>query len=208
LVSLDAGESPPRTIDAFSGLALMGGPMSVNDTHVPWIAAVLRLICNAVRRDVPLLGHCLGGQLIASALGGVVEPNRVKEIGWGEVHISDNDAAREWLGNTRRCTVFHWHGETFSIPLGATRIIQGEHCANQAFVMGKHLAMQCHVEMTEDLVRTWTRFGRPEIEASIDSPAVQSPDAIESNLAQRIDALHRIADRLYDRWCCGLAQNI
>ena len=206
MVSLDAGELPPRNTDAFSGLVLMGGPMSVNDVHVPWIADVLRLIRDAVRDDIPLLGHCLGGQLIAKALGAVVEPNVVKEIGWGEVHVSDNDAAREWFGDIHRCTVFHWHGETFSIPPGATRIVHGDHCANQAFVMGKHLAMQCHVEMTEELVRTWTQFGRPEIEASTNSPAVQSPDEIEHNLSQRVHALHVIAERLYDRWCRGLAR--
>jgi GMP synthase-like glutamine amidotransferase len=83
MVSLDAGESPPRNADAFSGVVLMGGPMSVNDAHIPWIADVLRLVREAVRRDVPLLGHCLGGQLMAKALGGVVGPSRVKEIGWG-----------------------------------------------------------------------------------------------------------------------------
>ena len=206
MVRLDAGESPPRNTDAFSGVALMGGPMSVNDSHVPWIADVLRLLRQAVRDDVPLLGHCLGGQLIAKALGGVVEPSGVKEIGWGEVRVSENDAARAWLGDIDRCTVFHWHGETFSIPPNAIRILQGTHCANQAFVTGKHLAMQCHVEMTEELVRLWTCVGRPEIDASADSPAVQSPEEIENDLTRRIHALHRIADRLYARWCGGLAR--
>ena len=205
-VGLDAGEMPPKNADAFSGLVLMGGPMSVNDADVAWIAPVLRLIQDAVRADIPVLGHCLGGQLMAKALGGTVGPNRVKEIGWGEVRVSDNEAARAWLGDIRRCTVFHWHGETFSIPPRATRILEGDHCANQAFVIGKHLAMQCHVEMTQALVRTWTQVGRPEIEASRDSPAVQPPQEIEHDLARRVDALHPIADRLYERWCRGLAR--
>jgi GMP synthase-like glutamine amidotransferase len=204
MVKLDAGERPPREPDAFSGVVLMGGPMSVNDARVPWIAGVLRLIHAAVREDIPLLGHCLGGQLIAKALGGRVGPNPVKEIGWGEVAASDNEVAREWLGDVHRCTVFHWHGETFGIPPNATRIMEGAHCANQAFAMGKHLAMQCHVEMTEDLVRTWTRAGRREIEASADSPAVQSTDEIEHDLTRRIQALHAIAERLYGHWCRGL----
>jgi hypothetical protein len=73
-------------------------------------------------------------------------------------------------------------------------------------VLGKHLAMQCHVEMTEELVRTWTRVGRAEIDASAESPAVQSPEEIEHDLSRRIHALHAIADRLYARWCGGLAR--
>src|SRR5438270_12326853 len=97
LVKLDAGERLPRDARRFSGLVFMAGPMSVND-ELPWIAPALELVRDAVRKDVPVLGHCLGGQLMARALGGAVRANAVKEIGWGEVRVADNEVAREWLG--------------------------------------------------------------------------------------------------------------
>src|SRR5690242_21957933 len=98
LVALDSGERMPRDARKYSGLVFMGGPMSVND-DLPWIAPVMELARDAVRKDVPLLGHCLGGQLMSKALGGIVKANPVKEIGWGEVRIADNEVARDWVGD-------------------------------------------------------------------------------------------------------------
>ncbi|HEY6967491.1 MAG TPA: type 1 glutamine amidotransferase, partial [Burkholderiales bacterium] len=160
----------------------------------------------AVRKDVPTLGHCLGGQLMSKALGGEVTRTRVKEIGWGEVEVADNVVARAWFGTLAAFESFHWHGETFSIPPGGTRVLGNAHCANQAFALGKHLGMQCHVEMTEPLIRAWCKGGADEIEAAKDSPGVQSPAKIEKNLAARVAALHGVADRIYDRWTEGLAK--
>ena len=97
LIALDEGAPVPRDPRNFSGLCFMGGPMSVND-ELPWIAPALELIREAVRKDVPVIGHCLGGQLMSRALGGVVRANPYKEIGWGVVRVADNGVAREWLG--------------------------------------------------------------------------------------------------------------
>ena len=79
-------------------------------------------------------------------------------------------------------------------------------CANQAFASGRHLGLQCHVEMTEELVRNWCKGGAAEIEEAKSSPGVQPPSKIEKNLAERVAALHGIADRIYDRWTEGLAR--
>jgi GMP synthase-like glutamine amidotransferase len=203
LVALDEGAPVPRDARRFSGLVFMGGPMSVND-DLPWTAPALELVRDAVRKDVPVLGHCLGGQLIAKAFGGVVGPNPVKEIGWGEVRVAQNALAREWLGDLPAFESFHWHGETFSIPPGGTRILEGPHCANQAFALGKHFGMQCHVEMTEDLIQLWLRGGADEIREAAGSPAVQKPEEIQRNLGPRLDALHMVAERIYERWTGGL----
>ncbi len=185
-------------------LVFMGGPMSVND-DLPWIAPVLRLIRAAVDAQVPVLGHCLGGQLMSKALGGVVGRNPVKEIGWGRCDVPDTPIAREWFGDDLDFfDSFHWHGETFTLPAGATRILSSPWCDNQAFVLGPHLGLQCHVEMTEDLIRTWCRGGAKEIAESRNSPGVQSPREIEEHLERRVAALHRVADRLYARWTAGL----
>ena len=117
LVCIDAGALPPSTCEDFSGLCFMGGPMSVND-DLPWLPPTLELIRGAVAVHVPVIGHCLGGQLISKALGGVITRNPVKELGWGEVTTTDT-LARDWLGDLVRFEAFHWHGETFELPPGA-----------------------------------------------------------------------------------------
>jgi len=203
LVKVDAGEKVPADPREFSGLALMGGPMSVND-DLAWIGDVLALTDKAVESDVPVLGHCLGGQLMSKALGGKVTRNGVKEIGWGTVEVADSATAREWFGATREFTGFHWHGETFTIPPRATRIAGSPYCANQAFALGKHLGMQCHVEMTPELIRSWCEDWEKELVARA-GPSVQTPDQIFERLDERVGVLNRIADRLYERWVEGLA---
>jgi GMP synthase-like glutamine amidotransferase len=203
LIEIDRGEPVPTKVNDFSGLAFMGGPMSVND-DLPWIAPVLSLIRDAIAADVPVIGHCLGGQLMAKAAGGSVSANPVKEIGWGEVEVARNAQAAEWLGDTRSFNSFHWHGETFSLPPGATLIASSTHCRNQMFVLGRHhLSMQCHVEMTPELIETWCAGGAAEIAACV-SPAVMEVQAIKADLNSRVEALHRVADKVYARWIQGL----
>jgi GMP synthase-like glutamine amidotransferase len=202
LIAIDAGEAVPASPSAFSGLAFMGGPMSVND-DLPWITQVLRLIRQAVALDIPVLGHCLGGQLMAKALGGVVTRNPVKEIGWGEVRTVPSPVTQDWFGDIERFPAFHWHGETFSIPPAAVRILESAHCANQAFALGKHLALQCHVEMTEAMIHTWCEVGAEEI-AQAASPAVQTPEQIHAETPQRLAAMRAVAERLYGHWIQGM----
>ncbi|HEX5477981.1 MAG TPA: type 1 glutamine amidotransferase [Burkholderiales bacterium] len=202
-IALDEGAGVPRDPRRFSGLVFMGGPMSVND-ELPWIAPALELIREAVRKDVPVLGHCLGAQMMSKALGGAVRANPVREIGWGPVRVSDNAVARQWLGELQDFLSFHWHGETFSIPPGATRVLENEHCANQAFALGRHFAMQCHVEMTREMIGSWLQSGREELEKDAASPGVQRAEDIERDATRRLEALHGVADRIYDRWSGGL----
>ena len=198
LVRVDRNDPIPSSIDGVSGLVLMGGPMSVND-NLPWIPKVTDLIRKAVAADIPVLGHCLGGQLISKALGGTITKNPVKEIGWLPVTRVENTMAQNWLGDLPpEFEVFHWHGETFSIPPGATRILASRDCANQAFVTGKTLAFQCHIEMTSDLVREWARVGADELTPA--SATVQSADEMARDLDGRIARLQGLADMFYDRW--------
>ncbi len=203
LVGIDAGDPVPHDAGAFSGLVFMGGPMSVND-DLPWIPPALDLIRQAKAKDIPLLGHCLGGQLMAKALGGSVGKNPVKEIGWGGVSVADSAAGRDWFGDVKGFLSFHWHGETFVPPPGSETILSSPYCANQAYVLGKHLGMQCHVEMTEDMVKEWAHQGTDEVAAASNSPAVQTAEAMAQNLAGRVADLNAVADRLYTRWVEGL----
>ncbi len=202
LVRIDRNDPVPPSIDGFSALVFMGGPMSVND-DLPWIPPVLELIRRAVAADLPVLGHCLGGQLIGKALGGAVTRNPVKEIGWLPVSRVAGPLAADWLDDLpAEFEVFHWHGETFSIPPGATRILASRDCANQAFVIGKTLAFQCHVEMTADMVREWARLGAAEVAHAC--ATVQDPAAMTAGLDARVQRLQAIADVLYERWLRGL----
>lgn len=201
LFKVDEGVSPPPTSGGFSGLCFMGGPMSVND-DLPWIQTTLQLIRAADTAGVPVIGHCLGGQLMAKAFGGTVGRNPVKEIGWGAVKATTDAVAADWLGDTASFEAFHWHGETFTIPAGATRILGSAHCANQAFVRGPHLGLQCHVEMTHAMIRLWCRQWAAEGVPA--SASVQTPKQMEENIEARIAAMRAVADRLYTRWIDGL----
>lgn len=203
LICIDAGEAVPVDASPYSGLVFMGGPMSVNDT-LPWIEPVLMLIRDAVQRDIPVLGHCLGGQLMSRALGGSVRKNAIKEIGWGEVSLSAHADARAWFGDMIHATVFHWHGETFTLPNGATHLLSSKYCTNQAYAIGKHLALQCHVEMTEEMIRAWCEFGAEEISENSSSAGVQSTTAILGLLPQHLLTIHKLAEHIYTRWVQGL----
>lgn len=202
-VRIDKGEAVPEGVEAFSGVVLMGGPMSVND-DLPWIPPILQLIRQSVDQDVPLLGHCLGGQLISKALGGVVSKNAVKEIGWGQVQVADHALARDWFGDLQGFNSFHWHGETFTVPAGATHVLSSPHCANQAYVMGKHIGLQCHIEMTPSMVKVWTEQWKQDIAASATSPAVQSAEVMLAAVEADCATLHQVADKVYSRWIEGL----
>lgn len=203
VVRIDAGEAVPEDPRRYGGMAFMGGPMSVNDS-LPWIPAVIGLIRAGADAGVPVIGHCLGGQLMAKAFGGEVTRSAVREIGWGRVDVLDDPVAGEWFGAAPASFVsFHWHGETFSIPPGATRIASSPYCGNQAFALDGHLGLQCHVEMTGELIDAWCRSGEREI-ANSRSPAVQPVEEIRRDVAQRLASLRAVADRLYGRWIKGL----
>ena len=208
LIKVDEGEPIPDSIVPFSGLCLMGGTISVNDP-LPWIAQSCALIREAVATGVPVIGHCLGGQLMSKALGGTVTKNPVKEIGWGTLVADQNEESRRWLGSesgaTTSLTVFHWHGETFSLPPGATRLSSGEFCANQMFTLGPHLGMQCHVEMNETMIADWLSGWSNETRGlSPLPPSVQPPEQIQSQSDERLPAMRRVADRLYSTWIHAL----
>lgn len=198
VIAVDAGESIPATLDETSALVFMGGPMSVNDP-LPWIKPELELIRQAVARDMPVLGHCLGGQLISKALGGAITANPVKEFGWFNVMQQHNAAANAWLSALPQTfPAFHWHGETFTIPTGADLILSSDGCRNQAFVIGNTLALQCHVEMTAAMVREWAELQPQDIARA--TPTIQTWPQMSKQLEQRVETLQHHAGLLYRRW--------
>ncbi len=202
-IAIDEGAPVPKDPRAFAGIAMMGGPMSVNDA-LPWNAPVVSLLRDAVAARVPVIGHCLGGQLLAQALGAPVTRAAVAEIGWIDVATTDADARREWFGDRGAFTAFQWHYETFVLPPGATRVLANTHNENQAYVIDdRHIGLQCHVEMTPDLVEAWLATGIDELPAE-SSAAAQSASDIRRDLAARVARLNAVADDVYARWAAGL----
>ncbi len=203
LIKVDEKEPLPTSILAYSGIVLMGGPMSVND-DLPWIAPILALIREAINHEIPVLGHCLGGQLMSKALGASVTKNAVKEIGWGQVSVSKSDAAKHWFGEIETFNAFHWHGETFSLPEGTKHLLASPYCQNQAWSLGKHVAFQTHIEMTPNIVKKWCEEGEVELRESATSFAVQQENAMQENLAVHCFFLNKVAAQVYGQWIHGL----
>jgi GMP synthase-like glutamine amidotransferase len=198
-VAIDRAEPVPQRLDDVSGLAFLGGTMSVNDGY-PWLADEMRLIRLAAAQDLPMLGHCLGSQLIAKALGGTVAPMAAKEIGWHPVRRVENPVARDWLGAVpERVEVLIWHHEAFTLPPGAVPLLAGEHCAHQAFAIGNTVATVSHPEVTRRLLEGWLRTYGHDIAPL--SASVQSIEQIREQMAERCSAMHRaFTDHLYDSW--------
>jgi GMP synthase-like glutamine amidotransferase len=215
VVRVDRGERLPASAAGFAGICSLGGNMSVND-DLPWIREELALIRDADARRVPVIGHCLGGQLIARALGAPVRRAEHMELGWSRVDVVDPALAREWLGHrpgdVGELEFFQWHGDAFDLPAGARRMLAGPLCANQAFVVQRdgfaHLGMQFHSEMTPELVRQWVEdpIGAREIDERVrdGSPGVQTADQMLRELEARTARMEVIARRLYERWGQGL----
>lgn len=198
LICIDRGDPVPASPSTYSGLVFMGGPMSVNDP-LPWIAQSLDLIRAAHSQGIPLLGHCLGGQLISKALGGVVQRNPVPEVGWGTVTLTTHPEAQRWFKNLPTSfQVFHWHGETFSVPTGASHILSGPFCQHQGFSIGRTLGLQCHIEMTIPMIENW--IGSSEGQNLIASPSVQTAAMMCMDLNHRLNQLHIVADSVYNEW--------
>jgi GMP synthase-like glutamine amidotransferase len=187
-------ELPPP--DAFDGLVAMGGPMSVNDEgQFPWLVAEKRLIGDATRAGKSVLGICLGAQLIASSLGARVYPNDEREIGWFPVEgiAADGGAPYRFPASL---LAFHWHGETFDLPLGAVRLARSEACENQAFLAGERiLALQFHLETTPASARALVDNCRDELTSG---RYVQREDAILAPVPGAFASIERETGRILD----------
>lgn len=183
----------PDLADA-AGLILMGGSMSVND-DLPWLGDEMRAIRDAIQRGKPVLGICLGAQLIAKALGARVYRNPVKEIGWAPVYWTEQAAADPlFRGFSRPEALFHWHGETFDLPDGAERLAYSEACADQAFrIAGNIYGLQFHAEVTPAIIENWC-MSDENCGSAREMVAPIDPHANSSRLAE-------MAGIIFDRWC-------
>ena len=162
-------DAEPR-LDGYNGLVILGGPMSANDTdRLPHLTTEMKLIEEALRRDLPVLGICLGAQLIAKTLGAAVYPNKEKEIGWYDVSPTDEAEGDPLLGVFRKTEkIFQWHGDTFDIPRSTLHLAFSALCTHQAFRYGMNVyGLQFHLEVDEPMIYRWLRVAenKKEIDA-------------------------------------------
>jgi GMP synthase-like glutamine amidotransferase len=154
------GGPVPSFLPAMSALIIMGGPMNVDETQLyPFLDAEVKLITQVVSAGRPVLGICLGAQLLAKALGARVYSSRVREVGWHRIELLP--AARKdrlFFSAPGSFDVLQWHGDTFDLPEGAVHLVQSDRCANQAFRWGASAwGLQFHLEVTPEMVDDWVR---------------------------------------------------
>ena len=180
--------------ESAGGLIFMGGPMSVND-DLPYLRREEGYIREAAARGQPVLGVCLGAQLIARSLGSRVYRNDTKEIGWYDIRLTPAAAHDKVFAGIRdQETAFHWHAETFDLPPGAVLLASSERCRHQAFRVGANIyGLQFHPEVTPEMIADWCQQDANcgdvlELDGPID------PHLHASRLAE-------LSHLIFGRWC-------
>ncbi len=189
----------PRSEKDLGGLIVMGGPMGVYESdRYPFLKNEQELIRRVAGAGLPVLGICLGSQLIASAFGGKVYPGPRKEIGWHPVEVTaPGDSLTADL--PRRFMGFHWHGDTFDLPSGAVRLFQSDLYQNQGFRCGQNvLALQFHCEVTPAMIEEWLQDGGCQTELSAVQDA--SAAAIRNQTKEWGAKLEEMGGKLFSRF--------
>jgi GMP synthase (glutamine-hydrolysing) len=199
----EAGDPFPAHMGGHSALAVLGGVMSANDP-LPTLRQAETLILHAMATGRPVLGHCLGGQLMARALGAKVGPSPAPEVGWSPLWVDDSATAVEWFGRPREHWVFQWHFEAFELPAGALALASSAACPHQAFAIGPHLAMQFHVELDAEKLDRWSLDAdEPEAHALAAPGVRQSGAAMRQGGLVHLPQQQALASRIYQRWWSG-----
>lgn len=180
----------PRLTEV-DALIVLGGPMSVNDEAVlPWLRDEKRFVRQAIEAGKPVLGICLGAQLIASSLGARVYPGPHKEIGWFPVQACEHGS--EAFGFPEVANVFHWHGETFDLPPGAVHLASSRACLHQAYQIGpRAIGLQFHLETTPESADAIITHCRDEL---VPGAFVQSEQALRAVPESRYAGINELMD--------------
>jgi GMP synthase-like glutamine amidotransferase len=189
------------SMEEMDGLIIMGGAMSVNDeAKFPWLVAEKHFIREFIQTGKPVLGICLGSQLIANVLGSAIFKNPDKEIGWYPIQLKQTESTQRLFGNNTKetITVFHWHGETFELPEAAEHLCSSKACHNQAFLYEKNvLGLQFHLEATEESLFAMLEGAGNEL---LPGKYIQTEAEIlagKLNLKRSHELLYRILETLF-----------
>jgi GMP synthase (glutamine-hydrolysing) len=199
VVNAEAGALPPGSLQGHGALAILGGEMSAND-DLPALRAAEALFREALRDGVPTLGHCLGGQLMARALGATVAQAAVPEIGWQALQVLPEEAAQAWFGSDSEHTVFEWHYDSFQLPPGAALLARSAACTHQAFAIGPHLAMQFHVELDAEKLARWSLDAGETFRGGARPASVQSAAEMLAQAEAQLARQQALAAHIYRHW--------
>jgi GMP synthase-like glutamine amidotransferase len=192
----ERGQLPPFS-PAIQALIIMGGPMNVDETYLyPFLDTELELIKQATLAGRPVLGICLGAQLIAKALGSRVYPNSVREVGWHPIEllpVAHKD--RLFSEAPQTFDVLHWHGDTFDLPPGAVHLARSNRCVHQAFRWGSLTwGLQFHLEVTPKMIETWVQGDES---VSYIRGAGEAPQAIVEKTPASCSTLRPLAEQIF-----------
>ena len=198
----EAGERYPDSVAGYRALAVLGGEWSANDDR-PSLRHAEALIREADALGIPVIGHCLGAQLMARSFGGIVQRLPKPEIGWLPITHDGSAAAREWFGDQSNPVVYQWHYDgVVGLPSGAVVLAASPACAVQAYTVGPHLGMQFHIEITPNKIESW--LGDPgsvyPAAVCVHPETVQDPATMRVATAMHQAASYRLANRLYAAW--------
>lgn len=203
-VCLFDGEQVPMDLSDISGIVIMGGPGNVNEP-TEWMQQEIKLIQKALSHGTPVLGICLGAQLMSKALGGDVHPGNAVEAGWQKVSLLPH-AKKHSCFSTAPMTfpVFQWHAHVFTAPPESTALATSDCADCQAFSYGNSLAVQFHLEMTEDIIRNLMQLYGSDLAG--DSACNQSSRQILDDLEHGCRQINRMADIIFTPWFNSLRQ--
>ncbi len=178
----------------FSLVVILGAPESAND-DLPYLREEQKLIKDSVEKNIPVLGICLGSQLIAKTFGANVYSGPKKEIGFYN-DLKINDDSPFFSGFKNPFTVFHWHGDTFDLPEGAVRLASSEHYLNQAFQYKSAIGLQFHLEVNEEMVNLWL----DNTEAKLKEIPYIDPQKIRSDIDENISTVKSNMKNFYNNF--------
>lgn len=202
IVKTYKGDAVPQNLG--DGLIVLGGPMGVyEEKKFPWMTSELNVIREFLKKGKPILGICLGSQMLAHAAGAQVFRGAIPEVGWYPIQLAPEGHFNSlFLGLPPEFNVFHWHGDTFTLPSNAVRLAGSHYYPNQIYQIGQNaFGFQCHLEVTEEMVKSWAALYAKELTPQ-GGPV--RPERIEKNLAENSRQLEGIAEKVFTRFAALL----